>query len=225
MPWKKKTTTRRPRRRKFGRKRQTLVVRQPMIADKTIVKMRYHESISINPVTGLAGYYIFRANSINDPNQTGTGHQPMSHDEWANFYAHYTVLGSKITAQFVSQDDTPTAGTALVGVGLQRTNSPIADLDQVIERRDARTKIMTSGNARQMVTVQNWFSAKKFFGYKDIGDSAETRTGFGSNPNDEAFFNIFVAPVDNSSDVASTVVSVTIDYIVQLTERKDLLKS
>ena len=39
-------------------------------------------------------------NSLFDPDQTGTGHQPYYFDQFAALYNRYTVLGSKLTAEF-----------------------------------------------------------------------------------------------------------------------------
>lgn len=221
MPWKKKQAKRRGRRRR--KYAVTQFVRQPVIADKTIVKLRYHESTSINPLTGSSLSHFWSANSIYDPNATGTGHKVMGYDQWEPFYAHYTVLGSKLTARFCSGVDDGT-GICLVGVGLQRDTTGTIDPNTVIERRDANTRLLTSANAMQTVTVVKCFSARKFFGYKDVGEGDETRTAMGSNPQDRAYFNTFISSL-SGNDPTTTFVSVTIDYIVQFSERKDLTGS
>lgn len=229
MPKRRRTFKGRPRSSRFRRKRRknnVVSIRRPMIADSLIVTMRYHTTILIDPVAGVGGYHTFRANSINDPDQTAVGHQPMAHDQYSNFYAHYTVIGSKLTAKFVSQDTSETMGSGYCGVGLIRDLSAVStDADELIERRDNSMGIMTTSGAKQYCTITKGYSPKRFFGYNNMTDSAQTRTAFGSNPTDEAYFVVFLAPLMPVGDLSSTPVSVTIDYRVKLTERIDLSKS
>ena len=100
-----------PRRtkKKNFRSRRTARRQQPMLAlgrspipDKSLVKLRYCQRCAINPAAGVTNSYLFRANSLFDPDLTGTGHQPLGFDEWAKFYRRYCVLGSKITVQAIN---------------------------------------------------------------------------------------------------------------------------
>ena len=61
------------------------------------VKLRWVENVQLNPALGSMAYYRFRANSIHQPDLTSAStHQPRGHDQWAQVYDHYTVIGSKI---------------------------------------------------------------------------------------------------------------------------------
>lgn len=195
------------------------------VPDSVIVKMRYHQYILIDPATGLAGNHLFRANSIHDPDQTTAGTQPSGHDEWQQFYHHYTVLGSKCSARFISQQNNASQGTALVGVGLQSDTTLDADADNIIQRRDTKFKYMTGLQAGGGRLVTNKVNVRDFMGVKDVSDNNNLKATFGSTPGEQMFYNVFLAPMVGSSDISSTTVAVTIDYIVLLTERKDLLAS
>lgn len=62
------------------------------------VRHKYVDVITI-PAGSSAGWpqlYQFRANSMYDPDYTGTGHQPLFRDEMAAQYNYYTVLSSFI---------------------------------------------------------------------------------------------------------------------------------
>lgn len=57
--------------------------------------------------TGLANgcqrkAYVWRMNSLYDPDQTGTGHQPMAHDQWATLYKKYRVQAVKVTMRITA---------------------------------------------------------------------------------------------------------------------------
>lgn len=235
MPYRRKPKTRPRRRRRRGAQTQrTRKIYKPVVfnprgghvmPDSLITKVRYHENISLDPSAGLVDNYLFSCNNIYDPNHTGVGHQPQGRDELAQFYNHYVVLGAKITAKFTSNGTGVANGVGIAGVGLQRSTTLVSDINTVIERRQARNKILTAVGAKGTCTVVNYFSAKKLFGYLDLGDSAETRTPIGASPTDQGYFNVFLAPVSSTYDLAATTVSVTIDYIVKFMERSDLLGS
>lgn len=224
MPYRKKYKNK----KKNWDKKDTIVrINRPVIPDTTIVTLRYHQTVFVNPSTGLAGSYLFRANSIQDPNYTdSTGdHQPYGHDEWSNFYQHYCVMNSKCTARFISQSSVVANGSALAVLGLQRSATLQSDVDTIIERRDASTKFMSTAGSNQACTLVKKYDAKKFHGYTDLGDSAETRTAIGSNPLDVAYFNVSLVPLSSAYDVDPTAVSVTIDYTIKFMERQELLQS
>lgn len=224
---KKGSLTRRKRRWKPKSRAGTVIVPGRILADATIVKMRYHENISIDPATGLAGSYIFRANSVFDPNFTGTGHQPLGHDEWTNFYNRYCVLGSRMTAIFSSQTTVVSSGSALVGISLKNTTVTEPDLNTLIESKKATTRMMTTSGARQSVTVRKNFSMKKHFQVTSAAaDTGLYEAALGSgNPTEQAYYHVFIAPTSSSYDVAATTVSVLIEYIVKLSDCKSLTGS
>lgn len=55
----------------------------------------YYEQVNFTAVT-TPQTYIFRGNSPFDPNQTGTGSQPVGYDNLATFYEEYCCIGSRI---------------------------------------------------------------------------------------------------------------------------------
>jgi len=52
---------------------------------------------------GTPALYQFRANSMYDPDYTGSGHQPMFRDEMAAQYNYYTVISSYIKVTFPAE--------------------------------------------------------------------------------------------------------------------------
>jgi len=53
--------------------------------------MRYSDVFNISIAGGLSSEYIYRANSLFDPDRTSTGHQPLGFDTMAQAYSHYRV--------------------------------------------------------------------------------------------------------------------------------------
>lgn len=77
------------------------------LPQKYLVKMKYVEEIGLVAAASVPGVWVFRLNSIFDPDFTGTGHQPFGRDQLVDFYHRYRVFRVDmvliITAQFTSQ--------------------------------------------------------------------------------------------------------------------------
>lgn len=61
----------------------------------------YYEQVNFSAVT-TPQLYVFRGNSPYDPDQTGTGGQPVGWDNLATFYSSVGVVASRITFKVVN---------------------------------------------------------------------------------------------------------------------------
>lgn len=216
---------RRRRRRRFARKRRMAVQPRSPIADSQVVKMRYSDRISINPAAGTIASHVFRANSIFDPDDTGVGHQPRGHDEWAMFYNQYTVIGSKITILAGSQSSSA-SDNLLISMNLaDSSGAPLTPVD-MMERTGAvwtyLTNMYGTGATRKLTKK---YSAKRFFQHKSIKDADDQRTNFGSNPANPTFYVISGTAADGISNPSAVTILVQVDYICLLTGRKQVGES
>lgn len=191
---------------------------------QNIVKMRYVENISISSPLGVMGLFVFRANSIFDPNLTGTGHQPMGHDQMAALYQRYSVLGSKLHATIylntngATNENTSTA----VGVHLSKESGTIYTVYRnYIEANKGSWALLTKN--RDVKELTSTFSAKKYFDVQDVKDNGTQHAGVGANPVREAFYKIFAQTV--TSDNSTVYATVVIDYIVQFSDPQSLGES
>jgi len=66
------------------------------IPPKIKVKLRYSDFTTHTHSAGVFQTWVFRGNSVYDPDFTYSGHQPVGFDELAAFYMYYYVHGSKI---------------------------------------------------------------------------------------------------------------------------------
>lgn len=228
MPYTKKSVTSKRRRPRRSRTTKLKIYRNPnVVPDTKIVKHRYVDTFTLSAGAGLPASRVFRANSIFDPDQTGVGHQPLGTDEWSVFYNHYNVIGSKVTAQFISVAEVGSASACHVGVLLKDNSVVLINPVTIMEQAHSRYGILTSANATQMSSkINGFYSPRKFFGIKDIGDN-RTLLGanVGSNPSEDAYFHIYAAPVNSTAAIDAINVIVTIEYLVQYSERKSLLQS
>lgn len=193
------------------------------LAMRQIVKMRYSEDVNISAGATL-GAYDFRANSIFDPNLTGTGHQPLGHDQWSVFYDHYVVLGAKCRVT-LTQSSTAGSDIAFFSLCLQDTSNTMISQSQIREQPRTAWTLVTSPYAGQSSrTLAKNFSAKRFFGAKSVITWDKLGAQFGANPTEDALFRIFFQNMSGLSAI-SLVANVTIDYIVMLSEPKILPQS
>jgi len=92
---------------------------------KLQVVMRYSTTVNLsNTLAGTTENYLFRTNSIFDPDFTGIGHQPLGHDQWAAFYNRYKVVRSNITCSLLKNSESlggliglETSSTSAFGTG------------------------------------------------------------------------------------------------------------
>ena len=213
------------RRRAVLRRRRRIT---PLIQPSSkMVRLRFADNFQLNATAGnTVARELIRCNSMYDPENSLGGAQPNGYDEWMNFYTHYTVLGARIKAVFQSIGTTGNAYN-VCGIGLiptTTTDSSFKDMmgDKYIKWRPIGSA--DGGNA--VTTVTNWFSAKKYFGVKDVKDNTD-RIGAtdGANPTEQAYFDVFVAGGAGVTDATAVNVYLTVEYIALLTEPVDLERS
>lgn len=232
----KATSQRRSSTRKRGRssakKRsyRSLYVPRGPVPLSTTVRMRYCESIKLNPgIGGTLAFTSFSANSIYDPNSSGTGHQPYGHDTYEQLYNHYLVLGSKITATFVSTDTTSSAGTQACGIKLDDDLGTLnADKDAICEQSDVKYAVLKDSRNGGLVKLKQYYSPKSFFNLNQsavAARQAQLGAQFGVNPSEGTYFRLFTAPLDPLANSGEVLCHIEIEYMVRCTEPKDISQS
>lgn len=75
--------------------------RGPALPDSIRSELVYTDYISIAPGAQV-GQYVYRGNSLFDPDYTSTGHQPYYFDQIANIYSRYRVYASSIHVELMN---------------------------------------------------------------------------------------------------------------------------
>lgn len=212
------------RARRGRRRYQTKLLRGP-VNPTCVAKLRYCTNVTISPTAGLMKYHQFRANDLYDPDVTGTGHQPMGFDEIMVNYNHFTVVGSKLNAQFNGGTVGYLAAIALYSGVSDTTLVP----SEVKERQRTKWRFIPNngGDRPTRVSLTKKFSAKKYFHVKAIiGESQYKGTNSGS-PTEQAYFTVYAGPDDDggTTNIGSVSVSITIEYIAVFSEPKAIGQS
>lgn len=189
------------------------------------VKLKYSQVFQLDTTTGPAGVERkFRANSINDPDFSIGGHQPMGHDQWAAAYLHYRVAASTISAQIVGVHDGTVLDNAVAWVALGATTSANTVATTAIERGRAVWKVLSNSHDTSAKALINSYDAKSFFGGQQAGGD-EQKAAMGSNPVEDVLFSVGVELMNGAAVSRTYDVLITIDYDVLLTEPVQLDQS
>lgn len=197
-----------------------------------LVKLRYVEHFTLDYVASIPEYR-FRANSIFDPNYTGTGHQPMGRDQWAELYQRYIVVGSKATVSYV-----PVAATnqvpAYFGMKVMTDPATIAStyttVDEVLEDKKTGRYVVLGGNLLppsmnpRNASVTRRFSAKKTFALTNPLDDPDIGASMSANPVRVAYYTVWQASIAGN-DPPEQNYKICIDYVVLVREPYPLVGS
>jgi len=101
---KRKTAYRKKRSTRSRRSKTTMRNSNPgqLIAPRYITKLKYADgpyTLSV-PFADISTDYQFNLNSLFDPNRTGTGHQPLGHDQLDLLYNRYRVFAASYRVEF-----------------------------------------------------------------------------------------------------------------------------
>lgn len=231
---KKRTTKRRyvPRRRRpMGamRRRTATISRVPgrgPFADKMSTKVRYSELISFG--TGSLtpiNVYVFRGNGVYDPNRTGTGDQPLGHDQYSALYEKFLVRGSAIKLTMTNNTVVPT----VCAVVAKNTSTTPSVWDVIYEKPYSRVATVLSNNVlARPPMIKMYFSTKKMLGLGSVKAENSTYVGTctSSDPVDQWYWHICVGAFDqNSLPATNLTIRVDLTYYVTYFSRLPLPES
>lgn len=160
------------------------------LGDRVKTMMLYADRFSINAGAGGAiAAYTFRLNSIFDPDFTGVGHQPMTHDQLTPLFERYCVTGCRYKVVAACAD---AGGLPFVAVQATDDVSVPTVISTVIEQGQTDWSMVYTGGPN-IKTFEGYVSIPKLVGkdFKEYLNSSEYSTPVGNNPSDPAYLNIF----------------------------------
>lgn len=215
------------RKRKTKRRYTNMSRRITTLArDGQLVKMRWSEVRQLSQEDYTTAAWIYRANSIYDPDFSGAGTSPLSYKEASGLYHQYQVVGSKIKVTFMPRGAGVPLANALVGIQLSDRASYEQSWQTIIEH-DPNYRMMSAGYGNDgRCILKKYYSAKKYHKVKDLKDNDELKAFFGANPVNAAYYLVYIAPQDLGA-VGNVDVDLIVDieYIVRLTEPRHLMSN
>jgi len=198
------------------------------VPQSQVVKFRYVDKFVLDaPNIDTITQQQFRAASIYDPDFSGTG---TTVQNWAAYnvnYAHYQVLGSKITVRSINSQATSTY-PCMWGIVLSRTTNTLGGTTtskEILQSNGSfggNNKFRTQGGINGMnAYLTRKFSARKFYNIPKK-DSVFSYQGlhslFAGNCSEEPTFTLWCSNVVSGSNPDPQVFHVTIDYITRVWE-------
>lgn len=189
-------------------------------APRMQVRLPYVETLTIAaPGSGVAGTYVFRLNSLYDPNLTQTGHQPMQYDQLTGIYRSYIVRGCKVDLEFSD----PSGDGLFVGYNVTSTDTYSAagdatnkTLDAICEMRNSTVKpIVNTGS--QTKKFSQYFPIAKLMQKPSLiynADRALYAAAYSASPTKEANLSLIV--LDSRLGTASVLVRVRLTYFAEM---------
>jgi len=139
--------------------------------------------------TGTNTYYQFNLNNLNDPNRTGSGHQPNGYDQLSTLYTRTRVTGAKYDITLSNGSATYQA-EAVIQLTSNTTTS--ANFEEAIESKYARLLTMDPYGAESK-NIKGYVNLSKLFGVpRRVLMTDESYTaGIGGNPANQCCLNIW----------------------------------
>lgn len=189
---------------------------------KMRVKLPYTAQISMGNGTLTAEKYIFRMNSLLDPDLTDTGNQPAGFDEYAALYECYKVLNSSIEVTWYAPINSATSGAMVLTVAPTTDPSPTNRnaAGVLVLNRVKHAFCGPSDGSHGIKTVRNKGAPYTVLGLKK--DVLELSALNAANPAQQAYWWINLAIADASTAVITTDLIVKVVYDVEFTDRIDL---
>lgn len=180
-----------------------------------LVKMKYSQQVSMSDaITGQAEQ-VFRAFSIYDPDLTGVGEQPLSHDQWATLYKRYRVKNSKIRVVMKNtygDVDYPQAVTA--AICLTDTSTAIGDAATVCEMPISAWTMLGNSDGGGAVRELNLKAIPQHVVKGDNGVKYDNdyTASFGGSPTLDSYYHIYLKAEGGTN--LSVRIRVLIEYDV-----------
>lgn len=177
---------------------QTKVSRRPGPGGNALwTTLIYSERGSITTGSlGVGSGYVYRADSIFDPNFTGVGAQPVGYDQMAELYEKYIVWKTEYKVVYSNQNN---ALDEVCGVFISDTAPTLLDHDRFIQNGMCDwTVAERNGNGDSRVTFTGTIDLPKLHGMTKQAYLADDvhQSAIDANPPDGAYITLFGAHVD-----------------------------
>lgn len=212
---------------RYSRKKQVSNLRLAKVGlgfpKNMMMTNKYTEIVQLSfaSAQATATTYNFVCNSLYDPNQSSTGHQPLYFDQLMALYDHYTVIGAKMTVKFywTSSNQPP----AVVGCFINDDpTSTSAVPSTLMENSNVQHRIMGLNQQTPVEFTMKW-SAKKAFPGSTLAN-ANLQGNAAASPAEIQCFTLFLSAADGAS-ATSAFAEVNIEYISIYNELKDIAGS
>jgi hypothetical protein len=182
--------------------------------NKLMSKLRYVDTYAVTSTSGSIGKQVLYLNSTFDPDNTGTGHQPLYRDTFAAIYDQYAVVSADVIVTFVSNAAT---SPMLVGCVVDDDAATSSTINTLCEQSNGQNAMLPNATGAPTVhTFRYHWDCKKILQI-DPYLSETYKTAVGSNPTEVSSMLLWAAPADTVS-TTTTLIHVELEQTVLWTE-------
>lgn len=179
--------------------------------------MRYVQTDNLAGGVPTPNAQVYLANSLYDPDSTGTGHQPESYDQLTAIYLKYLVTEFEYHLTIYNL---ATSASKWV-VCLSETDISGRTVDQLSEVKFAKSGIIGRADGGDcMVKVSGRIKLSRLMGQPILDSDNTMYANYNASPSDGAFFIIKAASLDGSSN-ANIYVKTDLFYHCTFKDRND----
>jgi len=191
--------------------------------DQSRVTLRYVTQVSQTSTSGVPNSYVFRANSVFDPDFTSTGAQPANYDDWTAQYNRYRVYGCRIRWKPIATSTTFPNLLATCVLAARHTSTNITSLE---DAASMPYSVMDYRGPYNAANFDTWMSmnltTREFLGMSKIqmeGDD-DVASLYSANPAHVWYFHCALQCSDLSTSVTFRSL-VMLEYDVLFYDRVD----
>lgn len=193
-----------------------------------MIEFPYVESVFMDPTSGTAVSQLWNLTGLYDPNNTGTGHQPMGFDQWLGlFYNKYCVVEAFWDVIAYSQGATNT-GQAIICHGLADDSNVSLIPEKLWENPTYTvTPLGSIGSSHDIVRFHGHLDIAKHFGITRpaLLAAADHLGDASAIPAQNVFLQV-LASANNSTVNPDNIVTWTkLRFLTVLSERQELPQS
>lgn len=220
---------RRYRRKRMYRRRamrsNMVVSRTSALPDRFFTTLKYSSIHTLGfTAFGLPAVHQFRTNSLNDPDLSGVGHQPLSHDQFALLYNRYRVYGMKYSCTFIN---TSTAEPVEYAVLVRPNPNTPTDWDVIHESPFVKKGTLGVESGAGIKVVSGYVSNPKTLGISKeryrIDDTFQAQMGVSPVFNGPVI--TFGVQSADGSQPSITIIRVNLTFYAEFFDRKVLARS
>lgn len=184
-------------------------------------KLKYNDTYQLVGSTGATDIQVFKANSINDPDETGSGHRVRFWNQLTAIYQRYCVHAIKLKVYASNQSSTVPADVALI---ISEADPAALTVEDITELRDVKIFQLgtTGGISTKIASIYRRIG--KIVGQRQINEDANLYAEYNADPAKLVHAAVASKAIDGASS-SNVYVKCELTYYVTFKAVKNVAQS
>jgi len=185
--------------------------------DRLTTFLEYVDTINLAGGVPSPNPQVFSLNSVYDPDQTNTGHQPLGYDQLVAIYNKYLVTEVYYKLEFANNATAPLKVVFLAS----ETDISGRSVDILAETKFAKTFLIGRVDAGSNIhTCEGQYKIPSIMGQQWLDPDSTMYANYNASPSDGCFFIIKCASLDGTAN-ANLYIRVKLVYKVTFKDRNE----